>query len=163
LATSVQLHAQESGVSHAGNFRARLKAQYLDKREWFLHRVKDLYFAAGCKVLASEAGILPLTSPEFYLAYIGDQTIIETKDEVARQEAVREEEELARNPANAITIGGIRRRPGEVVKDEMPMQACMLSQPSLADWKERSIYRGDQWRIRRIKCAPGDYVPKEQL
>jgi hypothetical protein len=22
-----------------------------------------------------------------------------------------------------------------VVKDEMPMQACMLSQPALADWK----------------------------
>jgi hypothetical protein len=24
-----------------------------------------------------------------------------------------------------------------VVKDEMPMQFCMLSQPALADWKER--------------------------
>jgi hypothetical protein len=50
-----------------------------------------------------------------------------------------------------------------VIKDEMPMQACMLSQPSLADWKERSIYRGDQWRIKRIKCLPGDYVPKERV
>jgi hypothetical protein len=50
-----------------------------------------------------------------------------------------------------------------VIKDDMPMQACMLSQPALADWKERSIYRGDQWRISRIKCVPGDYVPKERV
>jgi hypothetical protein len=50
-----------------------------------------------------------------------------------------------------------------VVKDDMPMQGCMLSQPALADWKDRSIYRGDQWRISRIKCVPGDYVPKERV
>ena len=28
-----------------------------------------------------------------------------------------------------------------VTKDEMPMQACMLSQPALAEWKAASIYR----------------------
>jgi hypothetical protein len=50
-----------------------------------------------------------------------------------------------------------------VIQDEMPMQACMLSQPALADWKERSIFRGDQWLISRIKCVPGDYVPKERV
>ena len=50
-----------------------------------------------------------------------------------------------------------------VVKDDMPMQVCMISQPALADWKERSIYRGDQWRISRIKCVPGDYVPKARI
>ena len=63
-----------------------------------MHRVKDLYFAAGCKVLAGDAGIMPLTSTESYLAYIGDQTIIDTKDEVARQAAVREGQELAAKP-----------------------------------------------------------------
>jgi hypothetical protein len=50
-----------------------------------------------------------------------------------------------------------------VIKGDMPMQSCILSQPTLADWKERSIYRGDQWRISRIKCVPGDYVPKERV
>ena len=50
-----------------------------------------------------------------------------------------------------------------VIKNDMPMQSCMLSQPALADWKERSIYRGEQWRISRIKCVPGDYVPKERI
>jgi hypothetical protein len=34
---------------------------------------------------------------------------------------------------------------------------------ALAEWKERSIYRGDQWWISRIKCVPGDYVPKERI
>jgi hypothetical protein len=50
-----------------------------------------------------------------------------------------------------------------VTKDDMTMQACMLSQPALAEWKERSMYRGDQWRISSIKCVPGDYVPKERI
>jgi hypothetical protein len=48
-----------------------------------------------------------------------------------------------------------------VVKDDMPMRACMLLQPALADRKE--IYRGDSWWISRIKCMPGDYVLKERI
>jgi hypothetical protein len=50
-----------------------------------------------------------------------------------------------------------------VIKDDLPMQSCMLSQPALADWKGRSIYRSDQWWITQIKCVPGDYVPKERV
>jgi hypothetical protein len=50
-----------------------------------------------------------------------------------------------------------------VIQNDMPMQACILSQPALADWKERSIYRGEQWRVSRIKCVPGDYVPKQRI
>jgi hypothetical protein len=38
------------------------------------------------------------------------------------------------------------------------MQACILSQAALADWKTHSIYAGEQWAIGRIKCVPGDYV-----
>jgi hypothetical protein len=49
-----------------------------------------------------------------------------------------------------------------VVKDDMPMQACFLSQPALAEWKEHSIFRGEQWTIGRIKCVPGDYAPKDR-
>jgi hypothetical protein len=40
------------------------------------------------------------------------------------------------------------------------MQACILSQAALADWKAHSIYAGEQWAIGRIKCVPGDYVIK---
>jgi hypothetical protein len=44
-----------------------------------------------------------------------------------------------------------------VTKAEMPMQACMIFQPAIADWKEKSIYRGEQWTIARVRCVPGDY------
>jgi hypothetical protein len=44
----------------------------------------------------------------------------------------------------------------------MPMQACLISQAAVADWKNKSIYRGDNWNINRIKCVPGDYVLKDR-
>ena len=47
-----------------------------------------------------------------------------------------------------------------VIKDEMPMQSCMISQPALADWKERSIYRGDQWWISRVKMRAWRLCPQ---
>jgi hypothetical protein len=42
-----------------------------------------------------------------------------------------------------------------VVKDEMPMQACILSQAALADWKSHSIFSGEQWAIGRIYVIKG--------
>lgn len=48
-----------------------------------------------------------------------------------------------------------------VIRDEMPMQACFMAQPALADWKSKSIYAGEQWSIRGFKCVPGDYVLKD--
>lgn len=50
-----------------------------------------------------------------------------------------------------------------VVEADMSMQACMIAQPAIADWKMRSIYRGDSWTIARIKCVPGDYVLKDAI
>jgi hypothetical protein len=44
-----------------------------------------------------------------------------------------------------------------VIKDEMPMQACMLSQAAIAEWKANSIYRGEGWTVARFKCVPGSY------
>jgi hypothetical protein len=50
-----------------------------------------------------------------------------------------------------------------VVKQDMPMQACMLSQPALAAWKASSICKSDDWRVARIKCVPGgDYYPRNE-
>jgi hypothetical protein len=88
-AASMPIHAQQTD-HHTESFRARVKAKYLERRDRFMHRVKDVYFAIGCKVLAREAGILPSTSAESYLAYIGDQTIVDTKDEGLRQAAMQE-------------------------------------------------------------------------
>ena len=51
-----------------------------------------------------------------------------------------------------------------VVKDDMSMQVCMLSQAALADWKAKSIYRADSWTIARVKCVPGgDYQLKDAI
>ena len=96
-AASAPLQAQQPD-QHTQGFRARMKAKYLERRGRFMHKVKDVYFAVGCKVLAREAGILPLTSSESYLAYIGDQTIIDTKDEALREEAMQEGEARAAKP-----------------------------------------------------------------
>ena len=91
------LHAQQTDP-HAQGFRTRLKAKYLERRDRFMHKVKDVYFAVGCKVLAREAGILPLTSSESYLAYIGDQTIVDVRDEDMRKAAAQEGLDRASRP-----------------------------------------------------------------
>lgn len=62
------------------------------------------------------------------------------------------------------TLGSIPQpvcREEIVIKDDMPMQACFLSQPALADWKSKSIYQSDSWYIGRIRCVPGDYVLRD--
>jgi hypothetical protein len=97
LVGSMPAQAQQA-EPQAQTLRAKLKAKYQAKRERFLRRTKDLYFAVGCKVLAREAGILPLTSADSYLAFIGDQTIIDTKDESLRQAAVQEGLDRAARP-----------------------------------------------------------------
>jgi hypothetical protein len=98
LAASLPASAQQVDRPAASSLRAKIKAKYLEKRDRFLHRTKDLYFAVGCKVLASEAGILPLTSSESYLAYVGDQTVVDTKDESLRQSAAQEGLDRAARP-----------------------------------------------------------------
>ena len=97
LAGSLPAAAQQADPA-SGSMRVRIKAKYIEKRDRFLHRTKDLYFAVGCKVLASEAGILPLTSHQSYLAYVGEQTVVDTKDEGLRQAAVQEGLDRAAKP-----------------------------------------------------------------
>jgi hypothetical protein len=98
LAGSLPAAAQPADPPAKSSLSARIKAKYKEKRDRFLHRTKELYFAVGCKVLASEAGIVPLTSSNSYLAYVGEQTIIDTKAETLRQEAVQEGLERAKKP-----------------------------------------------------------------
>jgi hypothetical protein len=64
------------------------------------------------------------------------------------------------------TLGAIPQpvcREELVVKEDMPMQACFLSQPAIAQWKSATIYRGDSWTVARIKCVPGDYVIRDAI
>lgn len=103
---------------------ARFKQKYLERRAKFMHRVKDVYFAIGCKVLAREAGIQALTSADSYLAYVGDQTIIDLKDDEAlRRVAMQEGLERAEKPGECDyyrrhpeAAAAIRRAAGETAK-----------------------------------------------
>jgi hypothetical protein len=97
VSASAPAHAQQAG-QNTESFRTKIKVKYLERRDRFMHRVKDVYFAVGCKVLAREAGILPFTSNESYLAYVGDQTIVDTKDESLRQAAMQEGLDRAARP-----------------------------------------------------------------
>ena len=91
-------HAQQAEPPKQ-TLRQKIKEKYLTRRAKFMQRVKDAYFAVGCKVLAREAGIMPLTSNDTYLAYIGDQTIVDLKDdETLRQAAMQEGLDRAAKP-----------------------------------------------------------------
>jgi hypothetical protein len=98
VAASVVSPAMSQQAEPPKSFAAKLKAKYHEKREKYLARVKQLYFAVGCKVLTSEAGIVPLTSSESYLAYIGDQTIVDVRDEDMRKAAAQEGLDRASRP-----------------------------------------------------------------
>lgn len=50
-----------------------------------------------------------------------------------------------------------------LVRDEMPMQACMIAQAAIADWKAHSRFSGNQWTVSRIRCIPGDYQPRDAI
>jgi hypothetical protein len=70
---------------------ARIKEKYLERRTKFMHRVKDVYFAVGCKILASEAGINSLTSKDSYLTYVQEQTILDLKVDEELLQTAKEE------------------------------------------------------------------------
>jgi hypothetical protein len=61
--------------------------------------VKDVYFAAGCKILTNEAGIHSLTGKDSYLTYVQEQTILDLKeDEDLLQTAKQEGLDRAAKP-----------------------------------------------------------------
>jgi hypothetical protein len=69
---------------------AKLKQKYLERRAKFVHRAKDIYFAVGCKILTSEAGIHS-TSKESYLTYVQEQTILDLKEDEALVQTAKQE------------------------------------------------------------------------
>jgi hypothetical protein len=66
---------------------ARLKQKYLERREKFVRRVKDVYFAVGCKILPGEAGT---RSRESYLASVREQAVLDLKEDEELVEAARQ-------------------------------------------------------------------------
>ena len=50
-----------------------------------------------------------------------------------------------------------------VYQGDLSMGACMIASRELADWKSKTIYADESWRIARWKCVPGDYVIKDRI
>jgi hypothetical protein len=66
---------------------AKIKQKYLERREKFVRRVKDVYFAVGCKILPNEAGS---RSRESYLASVREQAVFDLKEDEELVEAARQ-------------------------------------------------------------------------
>lgn len=64
----------------------------------------------------------------------------------------------------AVEISQLELCHEEVIAEaDMPIQACTISQPALADWKAHTRFAGPQWRVKRWRCVPGHYVVKDQI
>jgi hypothetical protein len=69
----------------------KIKQKYLERRAKFVRRVKDVYFAVGCKIIASEAGIHSLTSKDSYRADVGAQAVLDLKEDQELVDAAKQE------------------------------------------------------------------------
>lgn len=47
--------------------------------------------------------------------------------------------------------------------DTLSIMSCMFPQGALAQWKEASRFAGPSWYIRKIRCIPGSYSPKDNI
>ena len=81
--------AQQTDPPKQG-FSAKIKQKYLERRAKFVRRVKDVYFAVGCKVLGNEAG-LHFTRKDNYLANVGEQPVLDLKEDQELVDAARQE------------------------------------------------------------------------
>ena len=70
---------------------ARIKQKYLERRAKFVHRVKDIYIAIGCKVLPSDAGTRSLARRDRDLANVRDQVVLDLKEDEELVEAAKQE------------------------------------------------------------------------
>jgi hypothetical protein len=66
---------------------AKIKQKYLERRDKFVHRVKDIYFAVGCKIVPGEAAA---RSKESYLASVREQAVLDLREDEELVEAARQ-------------------------------------------------------------------------
>lgn len=70
---------------------AKVKQAYLERRAKFVRRVKDIYFAVGCKVLPGEAGARSIARRDSYLASVREQAVLDLKEDEDLVHAAMEE------------------------------------------------------------------------
>lgn len=84
---------------YADQEAAANKKLYAERRVAYLRLVKNLYFAVGCRVFASEASILSLLNNETRRYFIGFETVIDHPMTGDRQRAAREGLAQANEPS----------------------------------------------------------------
>ena len=85
-AASPPISAQQADLPKQG-LSAKIKQKYLERRAKFVRRVKDIYFAVGCKVLPGDAGT---HSRDSYLASVREQAVLDLKEDEELVEAARQ-------------------------------------------------------------------------
>ena len=70
---------------------AKIKQTYLERRARFVRRVKDIYFAVGCKILPSDAGARSIARRDSYLASVTEQAVLDLKEDEDLVHAAMEE------------------------------------------------------------------------
>lgn len=48
-----------------------------------------------------------------------------------------------------------------VLKEAIPTMPCEMRRSAIAEWKEKSIFRGEEWKIESYDCERGDFVPED--
>ncbi|HET7887538.1 MAG TPA: hypothetical protein VFL62_15045 [Bradyrhizobium sp.] len=79
-------NAQQADQPKQG-LSVKIKQKYLERRAKFVRRVKDIYFAVGCKVLPGDAGT---RSRDSYLASVREQAVLDLKEDEELVEAARQ-------------------------------------------------------------------------
>ena len=69
---------------------AKIKQKYLERREKFVRRVKEIYFAVGCKIIGGGDGAHSLASRDAYLASVREQAVFDLKEDQDLVEAARQ-------------------------------------------------------------------------
>lgn len=90
LTVSPSVTAQQTDPPRQ-SFSAKIKQKYLERRAKFVSRVKDIYFAVGCKVLPGDAGARSLSRRDADLAKIRDQAVFDLKEDEELVEAAKQE------------------------------------------------------------------------
>jgi hypothetical protein len=67
-----------------------IKQKYLERRANFVRRVKDIYFAVGCKIIGRKTAFNSLSRKDSYLASARDQAVFDLKEDEDLVEAARQ-------------------------------------------------------------------------
>jgi alkanesulfonate monooxygenase SsuD/methylene tetrahydromethanopterin reductase-like flavin-dependent oxidoreductase (luciferase family) len=79
-AVSPPAMAQQADPSKQ-SLSATIKQKYLERRARFVRRVKDIYFAVGCKVLPGEDSTRARARKDSLLASVREQAVLDLKED----------------------------------------------------------------------------------